>query len=92
VGTALESATVSGVVGSTIRITANEFTASSLSRNRELLGEVIQKIFNIRGRLEVEISSGTKSSPIKTEDASPKVEEDHPIIKAMIRELGAEPL
>lgn len=89
VGTALESATFSGVTGSVIRVRANDFTASSLSRNRELLSEIIQKVFSARGRLEVDITSNVKANK---PDVSPVSEEEHPIIKAMIRELGAEPL
>ncbi len=94
VGTALESATVNGVTGSVIRVSANEFTASSLSRNRELLSEIVQKVFNAPGRIDVDISSNTKSlaTPRNKPDVSPVSEEEHPIIKAMIRELGAEPL
>ena len=94
VGTALESATVSSVTGSVIHISANDFTASSLSRNRELLGEILQKIFGSRGRIEVDVKSAAKPSATQTKkpDVSPTSEDEHPVIKAMIRELGAEPL
>ena len=94
VGTALESATVSSVTGSVIHISANDFTASSLSRNRELLGEILQKIFGSRGRIEVDVKSAAKPSATQTKkpDVSPTSEDEHPVIKAMISELGAEPL
>ncbi len=97
VGTALESAAFVGVTGSAIRVSANEFTASAINRNRELLGEIVQKVFNTRGRIEVDTGTNKKSSiTLDTEAATPTApppsDEEHPIIKAMIRELGAEPL
>jgi DNA polymerase-3 subunit gamma/tau len=93
VGTVLEAATFIGVTGSTIRVSANEFTASAISRNRELLGETILRIFNSRGRIEVELSHQQSTTPSSsTPLTSTQQEEEHPIIKAMMRELGAEPL
>ena len=97
VGTALESAAFVGVTGSAIRVSANEFTASAINRNRDLLAEIVQKVFNARGRIEVD--TGTNKKPSITFDteaatptAPPPSDEEHPIITAMIRELGAEPL
>lgn len=97
VGTVLESATLSGVSGSLIRVRANEFTASAILRNRELLADVIQKVFNARGRIEVEMGSNTlpvtQPGQAATSAVPPPAEaEQHPVIKAMMRELGAEPL
>jgi DNA polymerase-3 subunit gamma/tau len=98
VGTVLESAEFAGVTGATIRVRANEFTASAISRNRDLLNECIQKVFGTRGRIEVELHTGrgasieldangaTRSAPQQQKEV------EHPVIQAMIRELGAEPL
>ncbi|MBX2991585.1 MAG: DNA polymerase III subunit gamma/tau [Bacteroidetes bacterium] len=99
VGTALESADLLGVSGSTIRVRASDFTASSITRNRELLATIIQRVFNTRGRIEVEIGQEKKASisldphSASTTELPPpdQLEKEHPVIKAMIRELGAEP-
>ena len=97
VGTVLEAATFLGVTGSTIRVSANEFTASAIMRNRDLLGEIIQAVFHARGRIDVETKQTTKPA-ITVETGVPPVKkttaesEDHPVVKALIRELGAEPL
>ena len=97
VGTALESADLVGVSGSTIRVRAGDFTAASITRNKELLVNIIQKVFNSRGRIEVEIGQGKdpSSAPDSTAaspGSSSGKDQDHPVIKAMMRELGAEPL
>lgn len=100
VGTALESADLLGVSGLTIRVRASDFTASSITRNRELLATIIQRVFNTRGRIEVEIGREKESaispdthSASSTELPPPdRLEKEHPVIKAMIRELGVEPL
>ncbi len=100
VGTVLEAAEFAGVSGSTIRVRANEFTASAISRNRELLNETVQKVFNVRGRIEVELIAGVVKGAVKTIELDTeagardrtKTNEEHPVVQAMIRELGAEPL
>lgn len=98
VGSVLESATYIGVTGSTIRIAANDFTSSALLRNREFLGDVIQQVFSSRGRIEVESRNVQRESisPDIGEQAlplpEPPSEDEHPVLKAMIRELGAKPL
>jgi hypothetical protein len=99
VGSVLEAAEFVGVTGSTIRVRANEFTASAITRNKELLQATIQKVFNARGRIEVE-AGAAQPRPVKLDAAdgataspdSPKTNEEHPVIQALIRELGAEPL
>lgn len=94
-GTMLESAVLMGVQGSAIRLSvADEFTSSAIARNKELLQSSIQKIFHVRGRLDVEVNPTIPTShrtPDEQEAPSPR-EEEHPVVKAMIRELGAEPL
>jgi DNA polymerase III subunit gamma/tau len=96
-GSVLESSTVLGVHGSVMRLgCANEFQASSIKRNQELLSGIIETQFNARLRLEVEIA-GLGPSPVTLgeEGVTPSrgsVDREHPIIQAMRRELGAEPL
>ncbi len=98
VGSVLDSGTFAGVTGSTIRVAVpNEFTASAISRNKELLTATVQKVFNARGRVEAQISSGSDASIELDSNApqapeTPKKMEDNPLIKTMIKELGMEPL
>ena len=91
----MDSAMPLGVSGGVIRIgCANEFQASSIKRNKELLGDIVLKIFNSHARIEPEVTPLTQKQAIPM-SGTPQVhlpEDEHPIIKAMIRELGAEPL
>jgi DNA polymerase-3 subunit gamma/tau len=94
-GSVMDSAMPLGVSGGVIRIgCANEFQASSIKRNRELLGDIVQKVFNSRARIEPEVMPLTQKPaiPMSGTPESLQPEDQHPIIKAMIRELGAEPL
>lgn len=98
VGSVLESGSFAGVSGSTIRIAVpNEFTASAISRNRELLATTIQKVFNARGRVEALINPAIDStieldSQASTAPQQSKPAEENPLLKTMIKELGMEPL
>ena len=94
-GSVMDSSTPLGVNDGVIRIgCANEFQASSIKRNRDLLGEIALKVFNIPARIAPEViplmqqTPGTSTEP----RASSSHENDHPVIRAIIRELGAEPL
>ncbi len=95
-GSVLESALLLGVSGSTIRIgCANDFQASSITRNKELILSIINRLFNAKARIEVEITSSPGTlQPMtgKPEAPAATVSEEHPVIQAMIRELGAEPM
>jgi len=96
-GSVLESSTLVGASGGAIRIgCANEFQASSIKRNKDLLAEIIHKIFNTPARLEVETTPGAQSVDIaKGTDPPAKgapPEDQHPVIKALMSELGAEPI
>jgi DNA polymerase III subunit gamma/tau len=94
-GSVMDSAMPLGVRGGIIRIgCANEFQASSIKRNKELLGDIVQKIFNSRACIEPEITPLTQkpATPVSGMSQSSRPEDEHPIIKAMIRELGVEPL
>lgn len=95
-GSVLESTTLLGTRGNAIRLScANDFQASAIQRNKDLLSSVLQKIFHSPGRFEVEISSSPGESQEKhhppTASLEPKAAE-HPVVQAIIRELGAEPL
>lgn len=93
-GPVLEGAVVQGVRGSAVLITVqDEFGASLLDRNKELIAAIIKKVFHTSGRMEVTVdpeASAPPSLPQKSPPPSP--EDEHPIIKAIVRELGAEPM
>jgi hypothetical protein len=91
----MDSAMPLGVNSGVIRIgCANEFQASSIKRNRELLGDIIQKVFNARAHIEPEVTPLTQKSatPMSGIPQAQPLQDEHPIVKAMVRELGAEPL
>ena len=92
-GSVLGSVKLIGVRGGTVRIAApDEFSSSSIIRNRDFLQEVFQKIFHSRPQLEVEVQQGMAPNEPPPTPEEPSPEEEHPIISAMKRELGAEPL
>jgi len=96
-GSVMESATLLSANNGTIRIgCGNDFQASSITRNKVLLSEILQKVFNARMKMEVETSdSYQKAAPPKPGSPLQSAhlnEEEHPVIKALIKELGAEPL
>lgn len=94
-GSLLEGTVVLGVQVNCLRVGClNEFQASAVTRNREFLAEIVYKVFHARARLDAEISSGRAGTP-ETDGAHGTVETpppEHPVIAAMKRELGAEPL
>ena len=95
VATVMDQTTLQGVQGSTIKIgCADEFQVESVVRNKEFLSQVLHELFNVNARLEAVINPGqapTASPDAAAPDAAPP-EEEHPIITALKRELGAEPL
>lgn len=97
IGSVLESGTFAGLTGSTIRVAVpNEFTASTITRNKELLSATVLKVFNARGRVEAEIVTADRSiefdSGVPSPDLTSKKPEENPLVKTMIQELGMEPL
>jgi hypothetical protein len=64
-------------------------------RNKEALAEMVFKVFHVRARIEAELShdagriepAGSGNAP-----AADTASEEHPVIAAMKRELGAEPM
>lgn len=66
----------------------DEFQMASVERNRETLSEMFHAIFRVRARIAGERVTG----PDGEQGAKRQNEEEHPIIKALRRELGAEPI
>lgn len=91
----LETSRLLGVSGGAVRIAcANDFQSSAIQRHRTVLTEVLQHLFNARVRVEVEVSAGPEAAGpgSGTPQPAPPDEEEHPVIRALKRELGAEPL
>jgi hypothetical protein len=93
-GSMLESTRLIGIRDGAIRIACEtDFEASSVQRNKDFLSGILAKVFGVPARIEAEISqehSPGRTAPPSSSPASRA--EDHPIIAAMKRELGAEPL
>jgi hypothetical protein len=91
----MDSSMPLGVNGGAIRIgCANDFQASSIKRNRELLNGIVQKVFHARTHIEVEVTPLIQQHPTPQSGTpqSSSTPDEHPVIKAMVRELGAEPV
>jgi len=93
-GSVLEGTSVLGVKGDAVRVgCTDDFVISSIKRNKQALQEILQSVMNTGIHLEPErdpqlIRKGTPESD-KSGDATPT---EHPVVLAMMRELGAEPL
>jgi hypothetical protein len=89
-GSVLEATSLLGLRGAVLRVAcANDFQASAIVRNREKLAEISAGIFHVRLRLEPaleEPAGGLSHAP------PAPAEDDHPVILALRRELGAEPI
>jgi DNA polymerase-3 subunit gamma/tau len=93
----LEAAVLSGVTGNVVQVTfVDDFHVSHIQRNREFLSGLISKVFNTTARIEATVEhqpsatvSGTTISPSADQDDSSR---EHPVLTALKRELGAEPL
>jgi len=91
VGVVLGATTLLGVSQGVVRLgCVDEFQASTVQRNREVLMEIFARVFNARGVIQPEVQEtggeaggGTKNAPAA---------EEHPVVQALRRELGAEPL
>jgi len=93
---ALENAALLGVDRGIVRLgVADDFQASLIVKNKEVLGEVFQKILNVRLGVRPEVTGvpAESSGPPSAKSAEPAPQgDDHPVIAAMKRELGAEPI
>jgi len=93
----LEAGVLSGVKGNIVQVMfADEFQVSHVQRNREFLSGLISKVFNTTARIEATVdphvgtaAGGTQIHPSADQGDS---SEEHPVITALKRELGAEPL
>ena len=100
----LDTSTLLAVTGGVVKIgCSNEFQGSSIQRNKEFLADVFHKVFNSRARFDVEVSrthvappknaKTGSSQPNQITPASPStITDEHPVIQALMRELGAEPI
>jgi hypothetical protein len=92
-GSVLESAALLGTEQGTIRIgCANDFQASSIQRHRELLTSILQQVFHAPARLDVHIQESLQQTPPPPGEAPGSTSVEHPVIQAIIRELGGEPI
>jgi DNA polymerase III gamma/tau subunit len=96
-GSVLASTTLLGVNGTSIRVgCSNDFEASTVTRNREVLADITQKLFGVRARLDAEIQTGLQSNAGTGAESGqaggPNPGQEHPVIQAIIKELGAEPM
>jgi DNA polymerase-3 subunit gamma/tau len=91
-GTVMDGTWLIGVSGSTLRIGCRtEFERSSIERSREMLAGLFSDLFHVNLRIEgVYDPEHAPAGPAEKAPAPPS--QDHPIIAALKRELGAEPL
>jgi DNA polymerase-3 subunit gamma/tau len=93
---ALENASLLGVEQGIVRLgVADDFQASLILKSKEFLGDVFQKILNVRLGVKPEITGGSQGGTNVTSANGPDAGargEDHPVLAAMKRELGAEPI
>jgi len=95
-GSSLEGTRVLGIRGDTVRIgCADDFIVSSIRRNKQQLQEILRDVVKAGVSLEPEIAPDL-AKLVKIDapagPASPSPERQHPVVEALIRELGAEPL
>jgi DNA polymerase III subunit gamma/tau len=93
-GSLLDETSPLGAAGGTIRVgCANEFQVSSLMRSKEQLAEIAFKVFGVRHRIVAEQHQQGEEPRVNAPGAPPEVPlDEHPVVKAMKRELGAEPV
>jgi len=93
-GSVLETSRLLGISGNTILIGCpGEFQVSAIKRNREALAEIFQSLFHVGVRIQPSLERdreeerGAENNPDESGGG-----EEHPVIAALRRELGAEPL
>jgi DNA polymerase-3 subunit gamma/tau len=93
----LEAAVLTGVTGNVVQVAlADDFQVSHIQRNREFLSALISKVLNTPTRIEAMVDPHLTTNPASAtgsvshgkEDAG----EEDPVLTALKRELGAEPL
>ncbi len=65
----------------------NDFQFNTLRRSKEYLGEISKRVFGTATPFEISMNEGGVKH-----NGEEKNEKEHPVIEAMRRELGAEPM
>ena len=91
IGAVLGATSLLGAASGIVRIgCADEFQVASIQRNRDILGELFERVFHVRVRIAPEIG-GTEQNPGDGTASAPR-EEEHPILTLIKKEFGAEPV
>jgi DNA polymerase-3 subunit gamma/tau len=93
----LEAGVLSSVKGNIVQVAfADDFQVSHIQRNREFLSGLISKVFDTTARIEATADrhTGTAMDSMRAHRSADQSDssEEHPVIAALKRELGAEPL
>jgi hypothetical protein len=93
----MDSAAVSGVSGNVVKVAcADEFSVSQALRSREFIGETMARVLNAPVRIEViadpDVVASVRQGGIRETPQESRPEAEHPMLTALKRELGAEPL
>ena len=96
-GMALDGTSVLAVHGHLIKVGCrDEFTTSSIKRYKQELQDSLQHVLNARVQIEPVLDQSLpptqRSGGEKVASVQKIAVEEHPVVKAMIRELGAEPI
>jgi len=95
-GLTLEAAKILDVKGSVVTLGCeDDFAVSSIKRYRRELQETYRNLLKGSVQLEPEllrVSTNAGEKDNQGEEAQDQKLDDHPVVKALIRELGAEPL
>jgi DNA polymerase-3 subunit gamma/tau len=91
VGAVLGATAFLGILRGVVRVgCADEFQASTVQRNREVLMEIFLRVFGVRAPIQAEVQNTGAEAAQGTHPPAPS--EEHPVVQALRRELGAEPL
>ncbi|MGA9115916.1 MAG: DNA polymerase III subunit gamma/tau [Bacteroidota bacterium] len=91
-GSVFESVAFRGMSGGVVRVACtNQFEMDSIRKNREFLAGQLRRLFGVTARLEPElVQGGEETPPAPGGTPSPRRDAEHPVLGAIIRELGAE--
>ena len=80
------------VHGSSVRVACqSDFQVDSMARHREVLSGIFQKVFGVPAMLEGVVAAEGSGASAPASAPAP-AQEEHPVITALKRELGAEPI
>jgi hypothetical protein len=93
-GLTLEGTRILGVNGSVVRLGCpDDFSLSSVKRYKRELQEVYGGLLSRNLQIEPELAAADLPAEVRTEPAEkPESLDEHPVVRAMIRDLGAEPM